>query len=91
MTIKILNSIKYIVTIMFLFVGIVYIFLGNKILKDFTLDKKKLYVPRDLKNITGSNEENLHINKNINGIIIVPIFFICSVCPTTWIPNSFCT
>ena len=40
MTIKILNSIKYIVTIIFLFVGIVYIFIGNKILKDLTLDEK---------------------------------------------------
>jgi len=44
MAIKILNSIKYIVTIIFLFVGIVYIFIGNKILKDLTLDEKKLYV-----------------------------------------------
>jgi len=66
MAIKILNSIKYIVTIMFLFVGIVYIYLGNKILKDLTLDEKKLYVPSDLKNNTGSNEEKLHINKDIN-------------------------
>ena len=66
MTIKILNSIKYIVTIMFLFVGIVYIYLGNKILKDLTLDEKKLYVPSDLKNNTESNEEKLHINKDIN-------------------------
>ena len=30
----ILNSIKYIITIIFLFVGIVYIFSGNRILKD---------------------------------------------------------
>ena len=66
MTIKILNSIKYIVTIIFLFVGIVYIFIGNKILKDLTLDEKKLYVPSDLKNNTESNEEKLHINKDIN-------------------------
>jgi len=66
MAIKILNSIKYIVTIMFLFVGIVYIYLGNKILKDLTLDEKKLYVPSDLKNNTGSNEEKLHINEDIN-------------------------
>ena len=66
MAIKILNSIKYIVTIIFLFVGIVYIFIGNKILKDLTLDEKKLYVPSDLKNNTESNEEKLHINKDIN-------------------------
>ena len=66
MTIKILNSIKYIVTIIFLFVGIVYIFIGNKILKDLTLDEKKLYVPSDLKNNTESNEEKLHINKDKN-------------------------
>ena len=66
MTIKILNSIKYIVTIIFLFVGIVYIFIGNKILKDLTLDEKKIYVPSDLKNNTESNEEKLHINKDIN-------------------------
>ena len=66
MAIKILNSIKYIVTIIFLFVGIFYIFNGNKILKDLTLDEKKLYVPSDLKNNTESNEEKLHINKDIN-------------------------
>ena len=66
MAIKILNSIKYIVTIIFLFVGIVYIFIGNKILKDLTLDEKKLYVPRDLKNNTEFNEEKLHINKEKN-------------------------
>ena len=66
MAIKILNSIKYIVTIIFLFVGIVYIFIGNKILKDLTLDEKKLYVPSDLKNNTESNEEKLHINKDKN-------------------------
>ena len=66
MAINILNSIKYIITIIFLFVGIVYIFIGNKILKDLTLDEKKLYVPSDLKNNTESNEEKLHINKDIN-------------------------
>ena len=63
MAIKILNSIKYIVTIIFLFVGIFYIFNGNKILKDLTLDEKKLYVPSDLKNNTESNEEKLQIGR----------------------------
>ena len=58
MAIKILNSIKYVVTIIFLFVGIIYIFIGNKILKDLTLDEKKLYVPSDLKNNTESMKKN---------------------------------
>ena len=65
MAIKILNSIKYIITIIFLFVGIVYIFSGNRILEDLTLDENKLYVPTDLKNNTESKKEKLHINKNI--------------------------
>ena len=66
MATKILNSIKYIITIIFLFVGIVYIFSGNRILKDLTLDEKKLYVPKLLKNKTESKEEKLHINKVLN-------------------------
>ena len=49
MATKILNFIKYIITIIFLFVGIVYIFNGNSILKDLTLDEKKLYTPKLLR------------------------------------------
>ena len=66
MATKILNSIKYIITIIFLFAGIVYIFSGNSILKDSSLDKKKLYAPKLLRNNTESKEEKLHINKVIN-------------------------
>ena len=66
MAIKILNSIKYIVTIIFLFVGIVYIFSGNRILKDLTLDEKTLHVPKLLRSNIESKEEKLHINKVIN-------------------------
>ena len=49
MAIKILNSIKYVVTIIFLFVGIIYIFIGNKILKDLTLDEKKIICTKRFK------------------------------------------
>ena len=65
MTIKILNSFKYIITVIFLFVGIVYIFSGNETLEDLILDEKKLYVPKLLRNNTESKEEKIHINKNI--------------------------
>ena len=70
MAIKILNSIKYITTIVFLFVGIAYIYSGNRILEDLTLDENKLYVPTDFKNNTESKKKKLHINK-----IILPIDF----------------
>ena len=66
MATKILNFIKYIITIIFLFVGIAYIFSGNKILKDLSLDDKKLYAPKLLRNITEFKEEKLHINKVTN-------------------------
>jgi len=66
MATKILNSIKYIITIIFLFVGIVYIFSGNRILKDLTLDEKTLHVPKLLRSNIESKEEKLHIDKVIN-------------------------
>jgi len=66
MATKILNSIKYIITIAILLVGIIYIFNGNRILEDLTIDEKKLYVPSNLKNNTKFKEEKLHIKKDID-------------------------
>jgi len=65
MATKILNSIKYIITIIFLFVGIVCIFSGNRMLEDLTLDEHKLYVPTDFKNNTESKKKKIHTNKKI--------------------------
>ncbi|MDC0056582.1 M23 family metallopeptidase [Alphaproteobacteria bacterium] len=63
---KIVNSIKYTLTILFFFIGIIYIFNGNKILKDFTLDEKKFHVPKDLKKNNQLKEEKSHINQGLN-------------------------
>ena len=68
MTTKILNSIKYLVTILLLFIGIIYIFSGNRILKDLTLAEKKAYVPPDLNKNTDSNKEKLLVKEDINEV-----------------------
>ena len=64
MATKILNSIKYIITIIFLFFGIIYIFNGNIMLNDLTLNEKS-YEPNDLIKKTDPKEKKINSVKNI--------------------------
>jgi len=66
---KILNTIKYFITILFLFIGIIYIINGNRILKDLTFNEKKSHLPEELEINSNSKEEKLYIGKDANNKI----------------------